>query len=122
MAVKNRDQIGRVNCAHCGDVASVHESNIGRGGKAKSLYYRCGTDRTGCGCIQPRGPKGQAWIKANMRPMETEAAPKTTQQAEPGAAASNDEYTPGEAEKTEAKTGTDNRKGGLLGWLLEDDE
>lgn len=122
MAVKNREQVGTLNCALCGNEATVHASKIGRGGVASSLYYRCGTTSSGCGCIQPRGPSGQAWIKQHMRPLDTKPAPQTGQQAEPGAAASNDEYTPGEAAKTGEKTGTDNRGGGFFDWLLKDDE
>ncbi|WP_062818009.1 hypothetical protein [Alcanivorax sp. NBRC 102024] len=123
MAVKNREQVGTVNCALCGNEATVHTSKIGRGGVASSLYYRCGTTSSGCGCIQPRGPSGQAWIKQHMRPLDTKPAPKVSQQAEPEAPAANDpgEYVPGEQE-TGTDAGKTRRSGGLLGWLLDDED
>jgi len=97
MATEPRPQIGWITCAHCGGEATVHRSKIGRGGVAASLYYRCGTTSSGCGCIQPRGPSGQAWIQEHMRPMgekpAPDAAPKTEQQAAPDAPAANE---PGE--------------------------
>lgn len=106
MATQNRPQIGTVACAFCGQEATVHQSKIGRGGIAASLYYRCGTTSRGCGCIQPRGPSGQEWIKANMRELAPaapgpEPAPKTEPVAEPDVPATNDagEYAPGEIEE-----------------------
>lgn len=76
MAVLNRDVIGHIECHLCGARATVHASKIGRGGAASSLYYRCGVGAAGCGCIQPRGPRGQEIIKGDMVPLggQTEAA------------------------------------------------
>ena len=126
MTTANRPQIGVINCAFCGAKASVHQSKIGRGGLAASLYYRCGTTANGCGCIQPRGPTGQAWIKANMSPLESEKsapapAPKTEQLAEPDAPAANQpgEYVPGE---TEEESEEKPRRRGWLDALVNGDD
>lgn len=82
----NRDQIGWIDCPINGCRATVHQSKIGRGGKAASLYWRCE-----CGCIQPRSPKGQAYIQGNMVPMETVKSPEVKQVAEPEVSAANDD-------------------------------
>lgn len=84
--VVNRDQIGWISCPINGCRATVHKSKIGRGGKAESLYWRCE-----CGCIQPRSPKGQAFIEANMEPLEPVQKPAVGQVAEPDIPAANDD-------------------------------
>lgn len=65
MAVKNREQVGWIDCPMCNTRGTVHKCEIGRGGRVGALYWRCW-----CGTIQPWKPKGQDFIKANMTPLE----------------------------------------------------
>lgn len=67
--------VGTITCPHCGnDQATVHKQARGK----RSLYYRCYTERGGvqmrCGTVQIHGPKGQAWIEANMHREQPEPA------------------------------------------------
>ena len=101
MAVKNRAQIGWINCPMCETEASVHKCAVGRGSRAEAKYWRCE-----CGTIQPWKPGGQRFIAENFRPMQPAAnepekpsAPPPSAEPEPVAkpqAETADEYTPGE--------------------------
>jgi hypothetical protein len=67
--------ISTITCPHCGNRdATVHQQAKGK----RSLYYRCYTSQGGaqmqCGTVQIHGPKGQAWIEANMHREQPEAA------------------------------------------------
>lgn len=58
--------IGYVDCAHCGELLTVHREARGM----RVMYYRCyGPDGMSmrCGTVQIRGPSGQVWIEENMR-------------------------------------------------------
>jgi len=122
MGVKNNPQIGTITCPCCQGAATVHSCLIGRGAKKEALYIRCGTVSNGCGCIQPYGPTGQAFIRENMNEInqekpELEPAPKPEPVADAGAASANDEWKP------EEETGTDAvkpRKRGFFASLLEE--
>lgn len=90
--------IGTVTCPHCGNAeATVHRQAKGK----HSLYYRCyaapGSVEMRCGTVQIHGPKGQAWIKANMHGQHAEAAndPKAPEPApKPMPEAANDPKAP----------------------------
>lgn len=122
MGVKNNPQIGTIACPCCQGAATVHSCLIGRGAKKEALYIRCGTVSNGCGCIQPYGPTGQAFIRENMTAInqekpELDAAPKPDPVAEPDGAAANDEWKP------EEETGNQPvkpRKRGLAALLFEE--
>jgi|GEM_PF-1671053 len=122
MGVKNNPQIGTITCPCCQGAATVHSCLIGRGAKKEALYIRCGTVSNGCGCIQPYGPTGQAFIRENMNEInqekpELEPAPKPEPVADAGAASANDEWKP------EEETGNDAvkpRKRGFFASLLEE--
>lgn len=55
MSKQKNPNIGRVDCAHCGDVSAVRRDG---GGK---YYYMCLND----GMIKPNMPAGQEWILDN---------------------------------------------------------
>lgn len=61
--------IGRVSCAHCGALATVHQE---KRGIKKALYYRCGdpVSGDGCGTVQIRGATGQLWLRQHMQPLD----------------------------------------------------
>jgi hypothetical protein len=80
-----REIIGHIDCPHCGAVATVHQNARG----SALRYYRCGEVvggfSTGCGTVQIYGRSGQAWIAANMRPIDPKAsAPVPAEQPQPG--------------------------------------
>lgn len=58
--------LGKVTCPFCGNTeATVHQEARG----LRALYYRCYHEGNHCGTVQIRYAGGQAWIKANMRPL-----------------------------------------------------
>ena len=60
--------IGHIKCPMCGNPKATVHQNAGRNSKA--LYFRCYPDDADqCGTIQPSLAGGQAFIKANMRPL-----------------------------------------------------
>lgn len=78
--------VGKITCPLCGNAeATVHRQQ--RGGKKGASYVRCYTSPGGvtmsCGTLQCIGPTGQAFIAANMRPLEAIG----TQEPEPVATA-----------------------------------
>lgn len=118
MAVKNRPQVGWIDCHLCGSEATVHECAVGRGGTARRLYYRC----AGCGCIQPRSDGGQAVMKRDMRPLEAGAKPVADVSPEPEPVPEpviepEGDYVPG-APATDLEP---EPKRGPWAWLLNED-
>lgn len=97
MAVKNRDQIGWIDCHLCGTEATVHACAVGRAGTSQRLYYRCPS----CGAIQPRMDGGQEIIRRDMRgldvgPKTPPADEKPARESERPAANDDGEYLPGQ--------------------------
>lgn len=118
MAVKNRDQVGWIDCHLCGREATVHQCAVGRGGAARRLYYRCAH----CGCIQPRSDGGQDVLRRDMRPMEAGAKGVKGAAPEPApAAAPDDEYVPGEPPAGDAPVDGAQPKRGAWSWLLHEE-
>jgi len=66
--------VGRVDCPQCGKDSPVRWQ---KGVVGTKLYYAC----KNCGQFFPRMDGGQAWITANMRPIEA-ALPEPTRAAE----------------------------------------
>jgi hypothetical protein len=119
MPVKNRDQVGWIQCPICDTRATAHRCLIGRGGRVDAHYWRCE-----CGTVQPWKPAGQRFIAANIEPMETatktepppppETAPKE-EQTEP-------EFTPTDNRQTKStETPKKPAKRGFMAMLLEED-
>lgn len=108
MAIKNREQIGWIDCPMCQTRGTVHASKIGRGGVKGVKFWRCQ-----CGCIQPWAAAGQAFIEANMRPMEMMEA-------------ANDPAPEQQQEQQQAAGGTKRKAAGgwgmLRDFLSEDEE
>lgn len=107
--------IGRIKCPHCDNPsATVHAQK--RGGK---LYYRCyqsaGSVDPLCGTVQITGPKGQQWIKSNMR---TEGGEPKELKAETVNAKGSE---PEEKENKSAK-GSELKKKPFFSKFLADDE
>ncbi|WP_101675628.1 hypothetical protein [Alloalcanivorax mobilis] len=122
MAVKNNAVVGHIECPLCNGNATVHSCMVGRGRAREALYIRCGTVSNGCGCIQPYGPTGQAFIRDRYRPIDAPAAdpapaPGPEPVADPAPAANGDEYTPGEPAETDQKP----KRRGFLSALLSEE-
>jgi len=122
MAVKNRDQIGWLDCPMCLTRATVHECEIGRGARKAAKYYRCE-----CGCIQPYKPAGQRFIAAHFEPMQA-AANASEKPSEPEAVAvlkpvpeTAPEYVP-EVEPVAQETEPKPKKRGFFAMLLDEGE
>lgn len=123
MAVVNREQIGWIDCPMCEQTGTVHETKIGRGGTAPKLYWR----NCGCGCVQPWGAAGQAFVRDNMRPMgegPAEVSPDVPEKATHPE--ENREETEPETSANEAQeTGKNRKRRGILSGLgralMEDD-
>lgn len=121
MAVKNRDQIGWINCPMCETEATVHACAVGRGSRAEAKYWRCN-----CGTIQPWKPGGQRFIAENFRPMQPAAnepekpsAAPPVEDAKPVQETAG-EYVPGE-EQTTTETDDKPQKRGFLSSLLNEE-
>jgi len=106
----SRDILGHITCPHCqNDKATVHRQAKG----SRALYYRCYDGEKGdCGTVQIILKGGQAWIKANMRPLAAgeveiiaqEAAEVAKEQATKAATVAAKKLPENKAEQTNKKS------------------
>ncbi len=109
--------LGYVTCPHCGnESATVHAKARGK----YCEYYRCYEGAGGatpqCGTVQIHGPKGQEWIKRNIRPINA----KPVQMPKGSVAANDPAPEPKGSEEQQQKPAA--KMGWLDNFLKGDDE